>query len=197
VIFVAHPELAPANRMVEYNRPDDISDSGKSWRQILLEYNAEPKGNPRGLLPAYRLYENDLYRSLVDKYGIEQVYILSAGWGLIRSDFLTPYYDITFSANARGPDEYKRRKKSETYRDLNMLPADTDSEIVFFGGKDYVTLFCSLTNNVKGARRVFYNAAKPPEAVGCEKVRFERFETSTRTNWHYECAEEFIRLSPV
>ena len=57
-------------------------------------------------------------------------YILSAGWGLINSEFLTPYYDITFSAAA---DNYKRRRKADTYRDFCMLPEDVDELIVFFG----------------------------------------------------------------
>jgi hypothetical protein len=42
--------------------------------------------------------------SAVDRFGLENVYVLSASWGLIRADFLTPYYDITFSSSA---DAYK------------------------------------------------------------------------------------------
>ena len=61
--------------------------------------------SPFGLLPAYQLYENSTYNRLVDRFGLSNVYILSAGWGLIPADFLTPHYDITFSASA---DAYKR-----------------------------------------------------------------------------------------
>ena len=69
--------------------------------------------------------------------------------------------------------------------DLRMLSNDTDEPIVFFGGKDYLPLFCDLTKNVKAKRTVFYNSGYAPAAQGCALVRFV---TTTRTNWHYECA---------
>ena len=156
VNFVAHPEIAPKDNGL-YLRPDDDAGKGKSWREVLLAYNREPRCNPLGLLPAYRLYENPVYTRLVDKLGIENVYILSAGWGLIRSDFLTPYYDITFSLSARGADAYKRRRKNDRYEDLCMLGEGKEEEILFFGGKDYVPLFCELTQAVKGTRKVFHS----------------------------------------
>ena len=58
-----------------------------------MDYNNNPAGNSLGLLPVYRLYANPVYERLVDKLGVANVYILSAGWGLIRADFLTPSYD--------------------------------------------------------------------------------------------------------
>ena len=48
-----------------------------------------------------------VYRELVHALGAENVFILSAGWGLLSADFLTPNYDITFSATA---ERYKRRR---------------------------------------------------------------------------------------
>jgi hypothetical protein len=141
VTFVAHPEIAPRNEDHVYARPDDDAGKRKPWREVLLAYNREPNTNPLLLLPAYRLYENPIYGSLVERLGIENVYILSAGWGLIRSDFLTPDYDITFSQSARGDDAYKRRRKDDQYEDFCMLRQDTDDEILFFGGKD--TFRCS------------------------------------------------------
>lgn len=186
VVFVANPESAPPDSAHIYARPDDLSDRGKSWREVLLEYNEIAGYNPLGLYPAYQLYENRTYARLVDRFGLRKVYILSAGWGLIRADFLTPYYDITYSQSADG---YKRRRKSDCYQDFCMLPVDLAEEIVFFGGKDYLPLFCSLTGRVRGKKRVFYNSARAPQAPGCA---LERFETKTRTNWHYECATAFL-----
>jgi hypothetical protein len=186
VVFVARPELAPASSAHLYARPDDPSGNGKSWREMLSAYNERPDNNPLGLYPAYRLYENRAYGRLVDAFGLENVYILSAGWGLIGAAFLTPYYDITFSPSAEG---YKRRRKTDRYRDVCLLPANENSEIVFLGGKDYVPLFCSLTSAVRNKRTVFYNSAFPPDAPGCTT---KKFATSTRTNWHYECANALI-----
>ena len=186
VLFVADPDSAPTTAANAYARPDDTSDTGVSWRAQLVGYNNEPESNPLDLVPAWQLYENRTYARLVDAYGLESVYILSAGWGLIASDFLTPVYDITFSPSA---DSYKRRRKKDRYDDLHMLPADTTEPIVFFGGKDYVQLFCSLTGSAKGQRFLFYNSANAPDAPGCT---LKRFNTTTRTNWHYECASAFI-----
>ena len=172
--------------------PDDLSDSGEQWRQTLLRYNEQPEGNPLGLCPAYQLYENGIYERLVDQFGVHNVYILSAGWGLIEASFLTPHYDITFSQSG---ERYKRRRKVDSYGDFRMLPDITDDDIVFFGGKDYLPLFCSLTDTVRGRKTVFYNSGSVPQARGC---RVERFETTTRTNWHYECANTYPeRRDPV
>ncbi len=185
VMFVADPSAAPPVPARAYARPDDISDTGKSWRQVLVKYNAHPDTNPCGLYPACRLYKNAAYERLVQKFGMQNVFILSAGWGLIGADFLTPMYDITFSMSA---EAYKRRGKRERYADLCMLPGDAD-DIVFVGGKDYLPLFCTLTSAIDGRKTVFYNSRNAPDTPGC---RLQRFETTTRTNWHYECANALI-----
>lgn len=186
MIFVADPQAAPAKPGQIYASPDDPSDCGKPWRQVLLNYNRQSEGNAFGLYPAWQLYENRVYERLVDCFGVHKVLILSAGWGLIRADFLTPYYDITYSQSA---EPYKRRRKADHYDDFRMLLDRADDEIVFFGGKDYLPLFCSLTNAFRGRKTVFYNSALPPHAPGCT---LERFDTTTRTNWHYGCANAFL-----
>jgi hypothetical protein len=121
VVFVTDPLAPAADAGLEYARPDDPASTGMSWRQTLLEYNREGTGNPLGLCPAWRLYENETYGRLVDHLGPDKLYILSAGWGLIRADFPTPYCDITFSTQA---DRWKRRRKSDRYEDraVVMLP---------------------------------------------------------------------------
>ncbi|MFY9829501.1 MAG: hypothetical protein WAK69_12965 [Rhodoplanes sp.] len=106
-----------------YARPDDASDAGGTWRDQLLAYNANPGNNPLGLLPAFELYENDIYRALVKQFGIENTYILSAGWGLIDAAFLTPAYDIAFSAQA---NNCVRRRKRDAFCDLSLIPVRPD-----------------------------------------------------------------------
>jgi hypothetical protein len=184
--FVADPQIAPPKPDRVYARPDDLCEDGTSWRQFLLNYNQNPDNNPFCLYPAYQLYKNKAYGRLVDRFGLRNVYILSAGWGLITADFLTPYYDITFR---RSPDAYKRRRKTDQYNDFHMLPDDTENDIVFFGGKDYLPLFCSLTDTIRGRKIVFFNSASAPRFNG---YTFRRFETTTRTNWHYEGANALI-----
>jgi len=109
VLFVANPALAPPAEGCTYARPDDPAGNGLTWREFLVQYNYKYRrngANPSGLLPAYQLYAPEIYRQLVARFCVHNVFILSAGWGLIRADFLTPKYDITFSASAH---RYRRR----------------------------------------------------------------------------------------
>ena len=99
VKFVADPKDAPSISQYAYVRPDDLSDGHHTWRERLLEYNKEANSNSLGLLPAYRLYARKVYEDLVGKFGTNQVFILSAGWGLIASDFLTPDYREEIPSN--------------------------------------------------------------------------------------------------
>ena len=157
ILFVAHPDLAPPDAGHAYARPDDVSDNGQTWRARLLAYNSD-QANPLNFLPAYRLYAHDAYRALVEKCGITQVFILSAGWGLIRASFLTPDYDITFSASA-AKEPWKRRRQSKRYEDFAMMP-DDGVKILFLGGKDYLPVFCRLAANHGGGKTVLYNSAQ-------------------------------------
>ena len=191
VSFVGNPDAVPPNAgtgEVLYARPDDDSDTEGSWRDRLRAYNADPGSNPLGLVPAWSLYKNPTYKRLADHCGADRLYILSAGWGLVRSDFLTPNYDITFSAG-KSVKKYQRRYKNERFEDFRMLPNEISDSIVFFGSKSYVDLFCKLTSGVKGTRTVWYNSDRPPIAPGC---RLFRFHTATRTNWQYEAAKALV-----
>ena len=127
-----------------------------------------------------------MYEMLLDRYGLEHLYILSAGWGLIAANFLTPVYDITFSSSA---DAYKPRRKKHSYDDLRMLPMDTEEPIVFFVSKEYISLSCELTKEIRGPRHFFYNSSRVPDAPGC---KLKKYNSRTRTNWQYECAKAFI-----
>jgi hypothetical protein len=184
VTFVANPRAIEPDDDMLYEHPDDTSGYGGTWRDTLLKYNQDLSKNPLRLLPAWQLYDEPTYGRLAKHVGVENLFILSAGWGLIRADFLTPVYDITFSGQA---EAYKHREQTAEYRDLNMLGAVTD-DIVFFGGKDYLRQFCKLTAAAKGRRIVFYKA-KNARAAGCE-LRY--FESSNPRKWHYECANAFV-----
>jgi hypothetical protein len=188
VLFVADPGKAPPVNSRVHARPDDPAGDGRTWREQLVAYN-EAGRNPLNLSTAYELYENPAYRQLVKALGVHNVFILSAGWGLIRADFLTPLYDITFSSAVKKAAPWKHRGRTDSYRDLRQLPETSTDDVVFLGGKDYVPLFCELSSNVAGERIVFCNSDTPPRAPGC---RLERFHTRTRTNWHYECARSLI-----
>ncbi len=179
VMFVGDPAKAPAASECAFARPGDISDTGASWRQVLVRYNANPGNNPLGLLRAFELYQNAAYRRLVEHLGASRVYILSAGWGLIGASFLTPAYDITFSARAKQKAPWKIRRRSDRYDDFCDLAADTAEPVAFFGGKDYLALFSKLTCGIRSRRTIFCRTSKRPErgsklpeAPGCEVQSF-------------------------
>ena len=125
VMFVAEPTYAPDTQHL-YARPDDLGEEGKSWRETLLEYNESSEKNPWGLVRAADLYRPSAYSELVNRFGIDKVFILSAGWGLVRGDFRLPDYDITFSGQA---EPYKRRRRTAGWADLNQLPAHTEEPV--------------------------------------------------------------------
>ena len=188
-MFVARPDLVPHDDSFLYAHPDDDCGTGSSWRKVLESYNTKPGANPLRLLPALDLYCPPTYRLLVERFGIDRLYVLSAGWGLIRSDFLTPNYDVTFST-ARNVPKFKRRTRHSTFHDCRMLSSTVSDHIVFFGGKNYVPLFCKLTSAVQSKRIVFY-AGSRPSAPGCTLKSFG----DPFTNWHYQCAQAFARDS--
>lgn len=170
-MYVANPGLAPPSENYIYAHPDDPAGNGLSWRDVLVAYNNAYKhtgANGLNLLPPYRLHRHQVYKQLVDRYGVGKVSILSAGWGLLSADFLTPKYDITFSARA---DKYKRRSKRDRYNDFRMLLDDDDEEVVLFGGKAYLPLFLNLTQGYRGKRFVFYRSVSPHWAPGAVQVK--------------------------
>ena len=191
VKFVADPGAAPKRPAMSFRRPDDATPSGRSWRQVLVEYNRVAHDNPLNLLPAWRLYEPPayprVYADLVDACGMDNVFILSAGWGLVSAGFLLPDYDITFTAQAK---DYKRRRTHDRYKDFAMLRADADRTVVFLGGNSYVPSFSALTTEVSVRRIVFHYSRHAPRAAGCERRRFEHGE---RRTWHYQCAYALMR----
>ena len=186
VQIVARPRARATGSYGLFARPDDMAESSCTWRDILAKYNAKGSNDPLGLSPAYRLYSHPIYERLAKFVGLQNFFVLSAGRGLMSAEYLIPHYDITFSASA---DDYKRRRRGDRYLDFCMMPSTVDAEIIFFGGKDYLPLFCKLTAHITGNKTVYYNSSARPNAPGCKLVRFD---TTTRTNWHYECAQAYI-----
>ena len=186
VFFIADPDAAPAAPPLLYRRPDDRAVNGSTFRQVLHDYNLHEEENPWGLLPAWQLYDNGIYRALADRLGIASLFILCAGWGLICADYLTPNYDITFSASA---ERYKRRTRRDRYEDFQQLSTGDHDRVVFAGGKNYIPMFLSLTDGLDVERIVYYNSAS---ALHARNVRFVPFETNIRTNWHYEWARSLL-----
>lgn len=198
VAFVAHPELMQESRIdpnLVYDSPDDQSGFGVTWREKLAEYNEEYRrtgSNPHDLLPAFQLYKNRTYRDLVGRFKLENVFIISAGWGIIRSDFLTPHYDITFSSMAP-PAERRDYARDGGFMDYNAL---ADAQEVFEGpvvcvaSQAYLPLFHKLTESLDCEKLAFFVTNVPPDLPGCKPVRYE--VRGMANNWQYRCARDLI-----
>ncbi len=202
VLFVANPGVCPSVPWgLRYARPDDsCGANGTTWRDVLTRYNEQPE-NPCDICRAADLYRPNehefrkLYCELADTFGWDHVFILSAGWGLIRATFRTPDYNITFSTQAKKDKAWAWRNtkdSSSVWLDFNHLQEaqiSQDEPIHFFGGKDYCPLFYSLVASLPGKKIVHYkgNVARRhgfeyAEYMGSEKNR----------TWHYRAAKEFL-----
>ena len=198
VEIVAHPNLMQESRIdpnLVYVSPDDQSGFGVTWREKLAEYNEAYKrtgSNPNDLLPAFQLYKNRTYRDLVGRFNLENVFIISAGWGLIRSDFLTPQYDITFSSMAP-PAERRDYDRDTGFRDFFAL-ADlgglANGPVVCVASQAYLPLFHKLTESLDCEKLAFYVTNVPPDLPGCKSVRYE--VKGMANNWQYRCARDLI-----
>jgi len=188
VNFVAHPE----NKNEAH--PDDlIPNSGQTWRDYVEWENINDyTSNKRGLHKIGELYKPKIYKEALKKFGYENTYILSAGWGLVRSDYLIPNYDITFSSMA---EKKYRRKKEDTFKDFNQLAPD--EEFTFFGGEAYLPLLYKLINiqqftispsEITKPARIIYHASDTEKHLGYTYVKYPR----CFTNWHYSALREFI-----
>ena len=115
-----------------------------------------------------------------------QLILDSAGEGIYGLD---RNGKITFSNAAA---RYKKRGKTHPYADFRQLANDRPEPVVFLGGKDYLPLFERLTADVDARKVAFYRSTAVPRRSG---IRYVRYETPARTNWHYLCARR--RQCPI
>lgn len=189
VKFVAHPELhTDLNGKTALFRPDDLNPTTLiTWRDHLLVYNQRSE-NPGLLLQAVNLYAPEIYRRLLQHVGVGNLFILSAGWGLIKADFLVPDYDITFSFQA---EPWKRRTKDDEFHDFVQLAQGditAGEQVYFFGGKDYLPLYYSVIKNLVARKVIYFTSNHIPRENGFEYIHYG----FRGTNWHYRCAKDFI-----
>src|SRR5271168_989823 len=122
--FVAQPRLALPRPGWTFARPDDVTVVGGTWRAALTAYNerfVRTGENPDNLKQAWCLYTNRAYRGLTQRFGTDDLYILSAGWGLVHARYLLPNYDVTFSNQA---DPIAIRRKVDPFHDAGQIPDD-------------------------------------------------------------------------
>jgi len=183
--FVASPKCANDGLNL-YCIPDDkIPGYEKKWRDLIVEQNHE------NLVRGFELYKNDIYRYLYQKYG-DNFYILSAGWGIIRSSYKLPAYNISYSKQA---DELIKRTEHMQWNDFNHLQDDvnagiisSDAVIVLFSSVDYLSSFYNLTSEIKNRKKIFFKAKGIIQKEGYE---YEYYNENIMTNWFYKAARNF------
>ena len=143
-----------------------------------------------------RLYLPVAYSALISRLGKENVYILSAGWGLVRADAVIPTYNITFSEapkvpmNARVTPE--GRSKSPSISD--DMPGD--DEIHFFMTPNYLEYWFQSLSGVGGDHRRFVfhwkkGARNLPAGIHEGNAIWHELG-GMKTNWHYAAVNQFL-----
>jgi len=180
--FVANPQTP-----LSYKPDDLVPNTDITWRQVVVRYNENPILRDVQLLQAGCLYKPSIYKETINIFGKYNVYILSAGWGLVQSSYFIPSYDITFSGTA--PKEF-RRKPNDEYKDFNhlILRNDLDKhEIHFFGGISYLNVLYKLLEPITNSKKIIHSATDIEPKLGYEYIKYPR----CFTNWHYSALKEF------
>jgi hypothetical protein len=186
--------ISRVNEVIEnpgnYFHPDDlIPNENSSWRDVITQQEIR-----HDLNPAHELYQDPIYNSLFDHFGID-LFIFSAGWGLVRADYKLPRYDVTFSNRQRTPN-YTRRDNNDHFNDFNqLLGLNPEEVLLFMGGMDYVMPFYGLTENMPNEKIIVYrnqNLLDNLPNLDINNFQFLYYQTNRRTNWHYEFAKRLI-----
>jgi hypothetical protein len=190
--FVSHvDQVVPNDEM--YFHPDDLVPNDLiTWRELVSQ-----QGQNNYLQPAYELYKPPIYNSLYQNYG-NDLFIFSAGWGIVRADYKLPKYNVTFAKGKNVPKSAKRYR-NDCFHDFNHLESKdnrTDEEIVLIAPKDYVTPFCQLTNNLQNKKIIFYFGDEiKSKFINKPDFEFRKipFITNNNRKWHYELAQLLIK----
>lgn len=192
--LTAYPNKNFVNNAVQNfeHHPDEIMNNGiMSWRDYLIQNQ-----NDQNLLSAYQLYVPRtfpfVYLDLYNKYKTN-FYILSAGWGIVNSEFRLPKYDITFSNTAQPKNKRNNNLIEPIYNDFYQLTVNDDEDIIFIGSKDYLELFYQLTQNLPNRKIIYhYGTALPLDIVLPNQTFLYRQylpeNPNDKRNWHYELA---------
>jgi hypothetical protein len=173
-----------------YVHPDDLIPNEKNtWRDLVSQQEIRNE-----LLPAYQLYKHSIYSSLFRHYS-DDLFIFSAGWGIVKADFRLPKYNVTFS-NGKNVPIYSKRNKNDLFNDFNHLEGiDENETIVLIASKDYVLPFCQQTNHLPNQKVIIYKnmgVLNHNPYANINNFRFKHYLTNERRKWHYEYANKLI-----
>jgi hypothetical protein len=186
--FDGYPEIkfkAVTNKINEFHPDDFIPNSEVKWRKYLEEHQ-----NDKSLLSAFDLYSRKEYRSLYEKFH-KSLYILSAGWGLVNSEFKLPNYDITFSSTGE-PGTKRKTNDLNAYQDFNQMSLNENEDIIFIGSVNYLPLFYKLTQDLNNRKLIFFFGQGnnlPKSKININTFVYKKFHSSKNRSWYYELAK--------
>lgn len=187
--FVSHVNEVLINNEFYFHPDDLVPNENITWRELIAQQELN-----NNLTTAHELYSPPIYNSLFQNYG-NDLYIFSAGWGIVRADFRLPKYNITFSNNNNIPI-YARRNHNDIFNDFNQLQGINENErIIFIAGSDYVLPFCELSAPLPNEKIIIYKSGlvlNNNPYLNNNNFQFIHYQTTTRTNWHYEFARRLI-----
>lgn len=135
--------------------PDDIKSNNQTWREYIHEHQANTDLN---IYNAYMLYTpkspfQNIYSDLYARFA-NRLYILSAGWGLIKSDYRIPKYDITFKSNIHSINRTEPNPifDHNDWKQLSENDLKINSRIIFIGPRNYHNLFDRCTAHLTNTK---------------------------------------------
>lgn len=191
--FVARPELAGRKGSAPW---DEIGAGNRTFIDFVRDYNRGDVGyygrvavaNGGSLTAAGSLYRNRIYQELLTACSVENVYILSAGWGLVRANDEIPVYDITFSQNAQEmnritPDD---RAQHGTVRDA----VDGCEEIHLFLSRSYADYWFLVFPELNGRVILHWRMGQEHPLNNVHVIEHDC--GNMRTNWQNTAAGQWL-----
>ena len=198
VHFVAQPQDGQVDK-----RPwDQIPGSNKTWIDCIKAYNEASGEMPaeyinlnigteksRRLWQCGNLYKPPVYGELMSACGLRNVYILSAGWGLVRADKFIPKYDVTFSQLG---DISVRIAATDRLQCASLSDEIPDNgEINLFISRAHVLYWSHLYRDA--AQRTVLHWRLGQELPNGQYGTIVKHDCGDQvTNWQYTAARQFI-----
>jgi hypothetical protein len=198
VHFVAQPQDEQLDK-----RPwDQIPGSNTTWIDCVKAYNEAGGAMPdeyiklnigtedgRQLMQCGSLYEHPVYGELMVARGLRNVYILSAGWGLVRADKFIPNYDVTFSQHG---DISVRIAATDRLQCASLSDEIPDNgEINLFISRAYAPYWSHLYGGA--AQRTVLHWRLSQELPDGQYGTVIKHDCGKQvTNWQYTAARQFI-----
>ncbi|MBM4027434.1 MAG: hypothetical protein FJ280_18815 [Planctomycetes bacterium] len=193
--FVAAPQpMMPNSRAPWDALPAPVNGT---WIDTVRDYNNCQMALPAGvsvsgnapLTEAGSLYSPPVYGQLVQRFGPTHVYVLSAGWGLVRADDRIPIYDITFNSSALPMARMSPNVRSAY--DSVRRTVDGEDDIHLFLTPKYLLYWLSLFPFF-GTRRIILHWRKGQRLpLGWRGAVCWHDCGERRLNWHYVAAKQF------